>query len=110
MKEFYDFLNMGEFRIPICDNCGAKIWPPTNFCNYCYSKKIRMTKLDTNGQVIENTQSHIGKRNNLGLVEISGIRVIGILDDGAMNSGSSVKLSKCGVDTDNSPFFEFSSA
>jgi uncharacterized OB-fold protein len=110
MKEFYDFLNRGEFRIPICDNCGAKIWPPTKFCNYCYSKKIRMSKLNTNGQIIEYTQSYIGKRNKLGVVEISGIRVIGILDDGAMNSGSSVKLSKCGVDRDNSPFFEFSSA
>ena len=109
MKEFYDFLNKGEFRIPICDNCGTKIWPPTKFCNYCYSKKIRMSKIDTNGQIIENTKSFMGKRHNLGLVEMSGIRVIGILNDGAIKSRASVKLSKCGVNTDNSPFFEFSS-
>jgi len=109
MKEFYDFLNVGEFRIPICANCGTKIWPPTNFCNYCYSKKIEMSKIDTNGQIIENTQSFKGKRTNLGLVEMSGIRVIGILDDRAIKSRASVKLSKCGVNADNSPFFEFSS-
>jgi len=109
MKEFYDFLNVGEFRIPICANCGTKIWPPTNFCNYCYSKKIEMSKIDTNGQIIENTQSFMGKRTNLGLVEMSGIRVIGILDDQAIKSRASVKLSKCGVNADNSPFFEFSS-
>ncbi|HEY6950446.1 MAG TPA: hypothetical protein VI146_07535 [Nitrososphaeraceae archaeon] len=68
-----------------------------------------MSKIDTNGQIIENTRSFIGRSNNLGLVEMSGIRVIGILDDRAMKSRASVKLSKCGVNTDNLPFFEFSS-
>ena len=109
MNEFFHFLNMGEFRIPICDNCESKIWPPTKFCNCCYSEKIRMSKLDTNGRLVEYTHSFIGKSKNFGLVEMSGIRVIGILDDGAMNVGSSVKLSRCGVDSDNSPFFEFTS-
>ena len=68
-----------------------------------------MSKIDTNGVIIENTQSYMGKRNNLGLVEMSGIRLIGILDDRTIKSRGSVKLSKCGINSDNSPFFEFSS-
>jgi hypothetical protein len=41
---------------------------------------------------------------------MSGIRIIGILIEGNMNPGSAVKLTKCGLDKDNSPYFEFSSA
>jgi uncharacterized OB-fold protein len=108
VKEFLDFLSRGKFRIPICNNCNSKIWPPTDFCNNCYSKKISMSKLDMRGQLIEHSSSFIGDSKKLGLVEMSGIRIIGILNEGDMNPGSAVKLTKCGLDKDNSPYFEFS--
>jgi hypothetical protein len=44
------------------------------------------------------------------LVEISGIRIIGIINEGNMNHGSIVKLTRCGLDNNNSPYYEFSSA
>lgn len=69
-----------------------------------------MSKLDMRGQLIEHSSSFIGDSKKLGLVEISGIRIIGILSEGDMNPGSAVKLTKCGLDKDNSPYFEFSSA
>jgi len=110
VKEFIDFLRRGKFRIPICISCNSKIWPPSNICNNCYSKKIRMSKLEMRGQLIELSSSFIGNSKQLGLVEVSGIRIIGILIEGNMNPGSAVKLTKCGLDKDNLPYFEFSSA
>ena len=110
MKEFLDLLSRGKFRIPICDNCHTKIWPPSNICNNCYSKRIRMSKLNRKGRLIEHSESFIGKNKNLGLVEMSGIRIIGVLSEEGLNPGSAVKLKKCGVDKNNLPYYEFSSA
>ena len=62
------------------------------------------------GQLIEHSSSFMENSKKLGLVEMSGIRIIGILSEGNMNAGSAVKLTKCGLDKDNSPYFEFSSA
>ena len=69
-----------------------------------------MSKMGMRGQLIEHSSSFIGKSKKLGLVEMSGIRIIGILSEGNMNAGSVVKLTKCGLDKDNSPYFEFSPA
>ena len=110
VKEFLDSLRKGKFRIPICLNCDSKIWPPANICSNCYSGKIRMSKLDPRGRLIEHSLSHIDSTEKLGVVEISGIRIIGILSEGNLNPGSAVKLTKCGLDKDNSPYYEFSAA
>jgi uncharacterized OB-fold protein len=109
MKEFLDFLRKGKFRIPFCLNCNSKVWPPANICSKCYSKKIRMSELESNGRLIEHASSHIGNSEKLGLIEISGIRLIGILSED-LNPGSNVKLTRCGLDKDNFPYYEFSSA
>jgi hypothetical protein len=69
-----------------------------------------MSKLDTKGRLIERSESFIGENKNLGLVEMSGIRIIGVLSEAGLNPGSTVKLKKCGLDKDNSPYYEFSSA
>lgn len=110
VKEFLDSLRKGKFKIPFCLNCDSKIWPPANICSNCYSGKIRMSKLEPRGRLIEHSSSHIGSTEKVGLVEISGIRIIGILSEGSLNPGSAVKLTKCGLDKDNSPYFEFSAA
>jgi uncharacterized OB-fold protein len=110
VKEFLDSLRKGKFRIPICLKCDLKIWPPANICSNCYSGKIRMSKLESRGRLIEHSFSHIDSIEKLGLVEISGIRIIGILSEGNLNPGSAVKLTKCGLDKDNSPYYEFSAA
>ena len=107
MKEFLDSLKEGELRIPICQNCDSKIWPPVNICSNCYSGKIRMSKLESNGRLIEHSSSFIGSSEILGLVEIAGIRLIGILR-GNIKPGNYVKLTKCGINKDNSPYYEFS--
>jgi uncharacterized OB-fold protein len=107
MKEFLDLLKEGKLRIPICLNCDSMIWPPANTCSNCYSGKIRMIKLESKGRLIEHCSSFIGS-TEIGLVEIAGIRLIGILREGNLKPGSTVKLIKCGLDKDNSPYYEFS--
>jgi hypothetical protein len=69
-----------------------------------------MSKLEMRGKLIEYSSSFIGNSKKIGLVEMSGIRIIGILSEGDVNPGSAVKLIKCGLDKDNSPYFEFSPA
>lgn len=110
MKEFLRSLKEGKLRIPICLNCESKIWPPANTCSSCYSGKIRMSKLESKGRLIEQSSSFIGGTEVLGLVEIAGIRLIGILREGNLKPGNTVRLIKCGVNKNNSPYYEFSSA
>ena len=110
MKEFLELLKEGKFRIPICLNCDSKIWPPANICSNCYSGKIKMSRLESKGRLIEYSSSFIGSSEMLGLIEIAGIRLIGILTERNLKPGSTVKLTKCGVDKDNSPYYEFSAA
>jgi len=69
-----------------------------------------MSELDPRGRLIEHSSSYIDSTEKLGLVEISGIRIIGILNEGNLNPGSAVILTKCGLDKDNSPYYEFSAA
>jgi uncharacterized protein len=108
MEKFLNYLSNSDFRVPVCDKCRTKIWPPSNICSNCFSEKIRMSQLDLTGRLIEYSQSFIGETKNLGLVEMSGIRIIGSLNQGNMSPGSPVKLTKCGLDKDNSPYYEFS--
>jgi uncharacterized OB-fold protein len=110
VKEFLDLLRKGKFRIPVCLKCDSKVWPPANICSNCYSGKIRMSKLESKGQLIEHSSSHIGSTEKLGLIEISGIRIIGVLSEENLKPGSIVKLTKCGLDKNDTPYYEFSSA
>lgn len=110
MKGFLDLLKEGKLRIPICLNCNSKIWPPANICSNCYSGKIKMSRVESRGRLIEYSSSFIGTTKMLGLVEIAGIRLIGILRQRNLEPGSTVKLTKCGLGKDNSPYYEFSAA
>ena len=67
-----------------------------------------MSEINTKGRIVECSESFIGDSKNLGLVELSGIRIIGVLREGIMKPGTAVKLSNCGIDKDNSPYYEFS--
>ena len=65
VKEFLDLLRNGKFRIPICLKCDLKIWPPANVCSNCYSREIRMSKLESRGRLIEHSFSHIDNTKKL---------------------------------------------
>jgi uncharacterized protein len=109
MKGFHDFLRKGEFRVAICTRCSKKIWPPTKFCCYCFSK-TRFKKMKAIGTVIEYTTSHVdGKEERFGVVDIEGIKLIGSLSS-SLTTGMKVRMVECGIRENGFAFYHFESA
>src|SRR5688572_30554911 len=74
MQGFIEHLKKGEFRMPVCNSCGSKAWPPSSRCPHCLSK-TSLKKIETTGTLIEFTSSHVkGKEGVFGLVDMSGIK------------------------------------
>jgi uncharacterized OB-fold protein len=106
MKRFYDFIRKGEFRVAVCKQCRRKIWPPSEFCYYCFSA-TRLTKIKTTGRLIESTASHIyGKEDLYGLVDMKGIKLIGSLSTNVTN-GMKVRMVECGIRENGCLFYRF---
>jgi hypothetical protein len=61
-----------------------------------------------NGTLLEFSKSHIkGKEGIFGLVEMSGIRLIGSFGDHQMREGMKVRMANCGLFPDGTPFYFF---
>ena len=66
---------------------------------------------ETIGILLEFAQSYVkGKEGVFGLVEISGIKIMGSLDPIQLKEGIKVKMSKCGLRTDGTAFYHFTKA
>lgn len=110
MKDFFYYLQRGQLRIPTCCNCHQKVWPPNQFCSQCFSRRIDMVKADSKGRIIEFSKSH--NKNNpseltYGLIEISGVRLIGSIVGKEIEANSSVLLRRCGLTESKNAFYEF---
>jgi uncharacterized OB-fold protein len=106
MKKFHDFLRKGEFRVAVCTRCSKKIWPPAEFCCFCFSK-TSFKKIEGIGTLIEFTTSHIhGKEELFGIVDIEGIKLIGSLSSN-LSIGMKVRMVECGIRENGSPFYHF---
>ena len=110
MKDFFYYLKRGQLRIPTCCNCHQKVWPPNQFCSQCFSRRIDMVKADSKGRIIEFSKSH--NKNNpseltYGLIEISGVRLIGSIVGKGIEANSSVLLRRCGLTESKNAFYEF---
>jgi uncharacterized protein len=107
MEDFIEFLRKGQFRLPVCTSCKNKMWPPSNFCSLCFSK-TSLEVIDTTGTLIHLTKSYFkGTEGYYGLVEISGIRLIGSFDKPDLPEGARVKMIRCGMGQDGGPFYVF---
>lgn len=110
MKDFFYYLQRGQLRIPTCCNCHQKVWPPNQFCSQCFSRQIDMVRADSKGRIIEFSKSH--NKNNpseltYGLIEISGVRLIGSIVGKGIEANSSVLLRRCGLTESKNAFYEF---
>lgn len=110
MKDFFYYLQRGQLRIPTCFNCHQKVWPPNQFCSQCFSRRIDMVKADSKGRIIEFSKSR--NKNNpseltYGLIEISGVRLIGSIVGKGIEANSSVLLQRCGLTESKNAFYEF---
>ena len=107
MQKFIEHLKKGEFRMPTCTLCGASVWPPSHRCSHCLSK-TSMKKIDMTGILLEFTSSHIkGKEGVFGVVQMSGIKLVGSFSTTHLKEGMKVKMKKCGIGTDGTAFYFF---
>ncbi|WP_148681183.1 Zn-ribbon domain-containing OB-fold protein [Candidatus Nitrososphaera gargensis] len=110
MQEFLDHLKKGKFMVPTCISCGSKVWPPSHRCPYCLSK-TSLKKIETTGILLEFSSSHIkGKEGVFGLIEMSGIKLIGSFGTPQLKEGMKVKMTRCGVRPDGTAFYSFAPA
>ena len=73
-------LAKGEFCIPECTDCKKIVWPPAEFCSYCFGN-IHLKKEDCKGKVIEFSRE---KNWFFCLVEFNGmIRIMGLYEKDA---------------------------
>jgi uncharacterized OB-fold protein len=110
LQEFLDSLKKGEFKVPVCTSCKSKAWPPSRYCPRCLHKTF-LRGIKTTGTLLEFTSSHIkGKEEIFGIVEMSGIKIVGSFDGLQLKEGMMVKMSRCGVGPDGIAFYHFTKA
>jgi uncharacterized OB-fold protein len=97
----------------VCTTCSAKVWPPSRYCPQCLSE-TSLQIINTSGTLVHFSQSFLkGKEGWYGLIEMSGIKLIGSLERFEMfelTEGSKVKMVKCGLRPDGSPYYIFEPA
>lgn len=92
----------GKFSVTFCTKCNKTIWPPSEFCNRCFSQSSSKL-ISSIGTLIE-----FSKRGDeyFGLAEFEGkIRLIGKINGSkAPKEGMMVKLDKSSFQDGNYNF------
>lgn len=94
MTVFESELKNGRFVCSECVKCNKLVWPPSNFCNSCFSK-VRWRQVSTTAVLVE-----FSKKNDtvFCIAEFEGIiRVMGSLeaDEKELIIGKELQLAKC---------------
>lgn len=91
-----------KFVVSYCTNCEKTVWPPSEFCNRCFSASVPKA-ISPIGKLVE-----FSKKNDqsFGLVEFDGnIRVIARLQESkTLYEGVSARLEKCNLVKNNYDF------
>ncbi|HXG08065.1 MAG TPA: hypothetical protein VNI77_12155 [Nitrososphaera sp.] len=67
-----------------------------------------MKRINTTGTLLEFSRSYVvGKEGVFGLVEMSGIKLIGSFKDHKLKEGMKVKMTGCGLKSDGTAFYLF---
>ena len=94
-------LSQGIFCIPECILCKKIVWPPSEFCNYCFGT-VSLKKGDFEGKIVE-----FSKQNDdyFCLVEFEEtIRVIAKTSK-IPKIDQTVRISECGIKDGNYFFY-----
>src|SRR5690348_12882112 len=94
MNRFENELKNGRFVCSECPQCDKLVWPPSDFCNVCFSK-VKWRPITKKGKLIE-----FSKKDNIFfcIAEFENtIRVMGELETGLKNPsvGQDIDLVKC---------------
>jgi uncharacterized OB-fold protein len=86
-------LSRGEFCIPECEKCKKTVWPPAEFCSYCFGT-VSLKQGDFDGKVIE-----FSRQDNRYFCIVEFSNTIRIMADISKppKTGQTVKISKCGI-------------
>ena len=112
MQKFIESLKAGKLTTSKCLSCKNIIWPPSNVCPKCLSDSIEWVEVGSTGKLLDFSESMIASKPAIcGIVQLNeGICLLGriICNDGGieLKKGSSVKLTKCGME-DNDVYYEF---
>ena len=104
MTIFENELKKGNFVISECNSCKTIIWPPSDYCNNCFSQ-VTWRKIDPAGKLIEFSKK---EETVFGMIELEGkVRVIGKLKINPLDirEGQCVRLHSCNYD--KGPQFTF---
>ncbi len=94
---FESRLSEGVFCIPECTECKKIVWPPAEFCSFCFGI-VSLKEGDFEGKIIEFSSQN---DQYFCLVEFeNNIRVMANILK-IPDRGQSVKISKCGIVKDN---------
>jgi uncharacterized OB-fold protein len=108
MQKFLDCIRKGEFKVYVCSSCKKKIWPPFQYCPECLSK-ANLEDIEKIGILLEFTISYVKNMEGIfGIVDISGIRLLGSIFGHPLRCGMKVKMIRCGISSDDiSLFYHF---
>jgi uncharacterized OB-fold protein len=105
MNQFENELKNGKFVCSACPQCNKLVWPPSDFCNVCFSK-VKWRPVSKKGKLIEFTKKDsvffcIAEFENT-------IRVMGELDIGSKipSVGQDLDLVKCDYTNKERFFFQ----
>ncbi len=94
-------LSEGKFFIPECMKCKKIVWPPVEFCNYCFGI-VSLKEGDFEGKIIEFSRQD---KQYFCIVEFENtIRIMATISK-IPEIGQKVKISKCGIKDGNYFFY-----
>ncbi|MGH9933522.1 MAG: Zn-ribbon domain-containing OB-fold protein [Nitrososphaerales archaeon] len=104
-------MNSGKLMSTKCSLCEHVIWPPSNVCPQCLSNKIEWMDIDTNGKLIEFSESFLEEQSSVfGVVELDhNVRLIAkiqCLHVSQLKKGLPVRMLRCGM-KNSDPYYEF---
>ncbi len=103
MNYFESKIKKGVFVIPECLKCNQIIWPPSDYCNYCFGKN-NWREFDGIGTIIEFSKN---KDGFFCLVEFQKkIRIVGKLETSTKSPeiNKKVKIKNCKINGKNFSF------
>ena len=94
MNQFENELKNGRFVCSECPKCNKLVWPPSDFCNICFSK-VNWRQIFSKGKIIE-----FSRKDNVVfcIAEFeNSIRIMGELQTGSKipHIGQELELVKC---------------
>ena len=94
---FESKLKEGTFTIPECTECKKIVWPPSEFCSYCFGL-VSLKEGIFEGKIIEFSQQN---EQFFCLVEFENTIKIMANISKIPQIGQTVKISKCGISNGN---------